>query len=221
MLAQVKIVGKWFQDDDADGWRFDEIKFKQESKKVIEQLDLNIEVYDHSALVSGETNHTYIPSHYFLYAIKLKPLVDLLGEYMQTFDQIRASMSANDFDTLINNHSPDNKVLNGLDSYSKDNFLNLFKNEADRLNAKSILNQKKGTNDKKYRGTSDFFRSIVLKAMPVRDVSSDMLSQLIYALHKNPTTYKHLIETYSDSIPHLLVADTGDDLSFMITSILG
>ncbi|MEI8596884.1 hypothetical protein P4S64_01890 [Vibrio sp. M60_M31a] len=60
MLSEVNVVGKWFQDEPDEGWRFDEIKFEDEAKQVFKQLDLNIEMYDHSARVSGDKNHTYI-----------------------------------------------------------------------------------------------------------------------------------------------------------------
>ncbi|EHH1099999.1 AAA domain-containing protein [Vibrio parahaemolyticus] len=220
MLSEVNVVGKWFQDEPDEGWRFDEIKFGNEAKLVFKKLDLNIEMYDHSARVTGDKNHTYIPGHYFLYAIKIKPLVDLLGNYISIFEQITVSTSATDFDRLLTNVAPSNPTLNLLDSYSKDNFIKVFKNDFDRLNGKSILN-KNGPTGKKFRSTSDFVRSILLKAMPVRDVSSDMLGQLIYAFHESPKAYEYLIENYSSSVPHLLLAKKGDELLFMIMSILG
>lgn len=220
MLSEVNVVGKWFQDESDEGWRFDEIKFGGEAKKVFEQLDLNIEMYDYSARISGDKNHTYIPSHYFLYAIKIKPLVDLLANYISFFEKIAKTTSATDFDRLLTSVTSSNPTLNLLDSYSKDNFIKVFKNDFDRLNGKSILN-KNGQNGKKFRSTSDFVRSILLKAMPVRDVSSDMLGQLIYAFQESPKAYGYLIEHYSSNVPQLLQAKQGDELLFMIMSILG
>ncbi|HCG7061671.1 McrB family protein [Vibrio parahaemolyticus] len=220
MLSEVNVVGKWFQDEPDEGWRFDEIKFGDEAKQVFKQLDLNIEMYDHSARVSGDKNHTYIPGHYFLYAIKIRPLVDLLSRYMEIFGKVTKSVSATEFHDLITSHDPKNSVLGTLDVYSKDNFVKVFKNKSDRLNGKDIINAQ-GETDKKFRSDSDFFRSILLKAMPVRDVSSDMLGQLIYAFHESPEAYEYLIKHYSSSVPHLLLAKKGDELLFMIMSILG
>ncbi|MGQ8367367.1 McrB family protein [Glaciecola sp. 1036] len=220
MLSKINVVGKWFQGEPDEGWRFDEIKFGDEAKQEFKKLNLDIETYDYSARVSGDKNHTYIPSHYFLYAIKIKPLVDLLSRYMEIFDKVTTNVSATEFHDLITSHNPKNSVLDTLDLYSKDNFVRVFKNKSDRLNAKDIINAQ-GESNKKFRSGSDFFRSILLKAMPVRDVSSDMLGQLIYAFHESPDAYEYLIKHYSSSVPYLLLAQKGDELLFMIMSILG
>lgn len=220
MLSEVNVVGKWFLDEPDEGWRFDEIKFGDEAKQVFKELNLTIEMYDHSARVKDDGNHTYIPSHYFLYAIKIKPLVDLLANYINIFEKIAETTSAKDFDSFLSSVTPSNPTINALDPYSKDNFIKVFKNDYDRLNGKSIL-IRNGHNGKKFRPASDFIRSILLKSMPVHNDSADMLGKLIYTFYKSPKAYEYLIERYSSRVPYLLQAEKGDDLLFMIMSILG
>ena len=51
MLSVLNVVGKWFQDELAEGWHFDELTFDQEAKGAFDKLDLDIKVYDHSARI--------------------------------------------------------------------------------------------------------------------------------------------------------------------------
>ncbi|UJF22036.1 AAA family ATPase [Shewanella sp. OMA3-2] len=218
MLSVLNMVGNWFKNEPEAGWRFDEIKFDDEAKRAFELLDLDIEVFEHSARVdvSGNNNHCYIPSHYFLYALKLQPLVSLLTLYMDIFRQVKSSTSsAVDFDKLINSSSPSNPVLDVLDHYSRDNFFDVFRSDKNRLGGKNIINQdpKKG---KKYRSDDDFMCSIILKALPVPDASSSMLGDLIYAFSRNPTAYQTLADKYSAKLPYVFRSSSADDLLFMI-----
>ncbi|EKN5070577.1 McrB family protein [Yersinia enterocolitica] len=225
MLSELSVVGKWFQGDSKDGWNFDDVVFNDEAKNFFEKLPLDIVMSSHSAkiMVNGNSNHCYIPGQYFLYALKIQPLVTLLGKYMSTFEDVVKTLNpisaAADFDQLITSNTPNNTVINALDSFSRDNFVNVFKNEACRLGAKNILNEDK-VKGKKFRGKEDFFRSFILKAIPVPDASSEMLGKLIYAFSQSPTVYDYLVDHFSQSVPYLLRSDNGDALLFMVLSSL-
>lgn len=223
MLSELNMVGNWFKNEPENGWRFDEVKFDDEAKRAIEALDLDIEVFAYSARVdvASNSNHCYIPSHYFLYALKLLPLVVLIDKYMCIFDEVAATLtSANGFDALVNSGAPSNIVTSRLDTYSCDNFFNVFRDKSYRLEAKNIIN-KDGPVNKKYRSTDDFARSIMLKALPVPDASSGMLGKLIYAFSKNLNSYQTLFNKYCSNIPYLFNSSNGDELILMIFSCLG
>lgn len=221
MLLELNMVGNWYKNESKSSWKFDEFKFDDEAKSAFESLDLDIDMFDHSARVDVEKNHCYIPSHYFLYALKLQPLVLLVGCYMDIFDQIITSkLTAVDFEKLVQSKSPSNSITDALDNYSRDNFFDVFRDSTYRLGAKSIVNvdAKKG---KKYRGQSDFARSIILKALPVPDASSGMLGHLIYAFSKNQHSYQVLIDKYCSHVPNIFNSKSSDDLLLMIVSTLG
>ncbi|MUK62235.1 AAA domain-containing protein [Aliivibrio fischeri] len=241
MLSRINTVGSWFKNDSdnkelennrynnqwLNGFMFDDITFDDEVKKAFNQLPIDIEMFDQHALVTinnkktKTTNQCYIPSQYFLYAVKLQPLVVLLNNYMRLFSQVKNSVpTASDFENLINTQQPSNHVLNTLDSHSKANFISAFKDSSNRMGGKNIINDGK-TKGKKYRSESDFMSSILLQAIPVPNASSDLLGQLLYAFSQAPLAYAILMENYSTSVPYLFKAENGDELIVQILSTLG
>jgi hypothetical protein len=223
MLSNLRLIGEMFKNEQVTGWEFDEFTFDDEAKKAFENLDLNIKLFNYSARINitPNGNHCYIPNHYFLYAIKLQPLVSLLRMHIETFSQVKDSLpTALDFHNLINSSSPSNPIIDRLDEYSRDNFIKLFKTKSERLEAKDIIND--GTaGAKKYRSQEDFMCSIILKVLPVPDSSSSALGDLIYAFSRSINSYELLATKYSAYIPHLFSATSGDKLIFMILSSLG
>ncbi|CAH6782231.1 AAA_5 domain-containing protein [Vibrio chagasii] len=221
MLSKINTVGEWYKSEPESSWHFDEFLFTEEAKHAFSQLDLDLEIYDHSARINITKNHCYIPSHYFLYVLKLQPLVSLLSNYMTVFDQVKSSVkTAVNFHNLINNTSPSNPVLASLDTYSRDNFLSVFRSKDNRLGGKDIINDDKAKG-KKYRTPDSFMNSILLKALPVPDASSGVLGDLLYAFSKSPSAYQALVDNYSAAIPYLFKSTSGNDLLFMILSTLG
>lgn len=223
MLSEINVVGGWFINEPESGWSFNEITFNDQVKQDFSGLPLDIEVFEHSARIniSNNKNHCYIPSHYFLYAIKIQPLVSLLSQYMNVFEKVRGSIStAVDFYNLVNNASTSNPILEQLDSFSRDNFISAFRSKENRLGGKDIINDDK-TKGKKFRSIDDFMTSILLKALPVPDASSGVLGDLLYAFSKSPEAYQSLINNYSQNIPYLFKCDSGDEMMFRILSILG
>jgi hypothetical protein len=219
MLSKLNTVGSWYQRDHESGWFFDEITFDQEAITAFSDLDLEIEFQLHSAKVKTGTNHTYVPSHYFLYALKLQPLAKLLNLYMDVFGQLKADLSPLQLSELIADPSITNPITDRLDTYSRENFFAALGDKTNRLDAKSIIN---GSGDgTKLRNRDDFVRSILLKAMPVPDASSEMLSKVIYAFSQSTSALEVLTNKYSMNIPYLFKSDSGDDLLFQIISTLG
>ena len=138
---------------------------------------------------------------------------------MDIFDSLRANLSDENINNLINDSSPSHPITDALDSYSRQNFYDVLGDKNNRLQAKSIINGS-GPNTI-IRSNNDFVRSIILKAMPVSDASSAMLGQLIYSFYQSPEALEVLENKYSASIPYLLKDDSGDELLFKILSTLG
>lgn len=220
MLSELSNIGQWYQNDPAEGWHFDEITFDSDAKTAFEKLSLDIKVFDHSARVDIKGNHAYVPSHYFLYALKMQPLMTLLHNYMDVFDKLKASStSCESLANLIRSSSPTHDVTDALDNFSKDNFYQVFSDKDKRLKGKDIIN---GTGSStSLRSGHDFICSIVLKALPVPDVSSDMLGKIIYSFSKCPEAIKVLEHKYYSAIPYLFKTKSGDELVFRILSVLG
>jgi len=219
MLSELNVVGNWFQDEPKEGWQFDEFKFDDEAIVAFEQLNLDIRCLDYSARVDVGGNHTYIPCHYFLYALKVQPLVILANKYMTVFDLLRAELSPQQIKALIGSSSPSHPITDQLDPYSRKNFFEVFSDKTKRLQAKDIING--NGSDTSLRGNDDFVRSIILKALPVPDASSNMLGKIVYCLSKSPSTFNILKRKYSANIPYLFRDDSGDGLLFKVLSTLG
>ncbi|GFO73562.1 hypothetical protein BJAS_P4425 [Bathymodiolus japonicus methanotrophic gill symbiont] len=219
MLSKLNTVGNWYQSDSESGWFFDEITFDQEAIASFSELDLEIQFQAHSALVKTGKNHAYIPSNYFLYALKLQPLAQLLNLYMDVFGKLKGNLSSCELAELIASPTITNLITNKLDQYSRDNFFAVLGDKSARLAAKSIING--SGDDTKLRNSDDFVRSILLKAIPVPDASSEMLGKVIYAFSQSISAFEVLANKYSMNIPYLFQSDSGDDLLFQILSTLG
>jgi len=219
MLSKLNTVGNWYQSDSESDWFFDEITFDQEAIAAFSELDLDIQFQAHSAMVKTGNNHAYVPSHYFLYALKLQPLAQLLNLYMDVFGQLKAKLSPRELAELIADPSIKNLITDKLDQYSSGNFFSVLGDKTNRLDAKSIING--SGDDTKLRNSDDFVRSILLKAIPVPDASSEMLGKVIYAFSQSISAFEVLANKYSMNIPYLFQSDSGDDLLFQILSTLG
>ncbi|WP_164549040.1 McrB family protein [Amphritea opalescens] len=220
MLSELSTIGQWYQNEPSEGWHFDEIAFDDEAKIAFEKLNLNIKIFEHSARVDIRNNHTYVPGHYFLYALKVQPLVTLLHKYMEVFDALKSDLSnPEDLAALINSPSPSNPITDALDQYSKINFYQVFSDREKRLRGKDIINGSGASTS--LRSGEDFIRSVILKALPVPDVSSDMLGQIIYSFSQCPEALQTLEKKYYPSIPYLFKCSSGDELMFRILSVLG
>jgi hypothetical protein len=218
MLSEVIKVCTWFKDEPSSGWDFDEVKFDDEAKSAFKELGLDIELWDYSARVDVRENHAYIPCHYFLYALKMQPLVALLNKYADVFNGLKKEKSDAVLEELIHSNSPQSDITDNLDSYSRENFFNVFRDTSKdkyRFGGKSIFNKNS------LRSTDDVIRSIILKALPVPDNSSDMLSKLIHSFSRSPVALEVLENKYSASIPCLFQDESGDELLFKILSTLG
>lgn len=220
MLSKLNTVGEWFQSEPKEGWYFDEVEFDEEARQAFEKLNVKIKVDSHSARVETGANHTYIPGHYFLYALKVQPLVILLHKYMKVFDEIKSDLANPEaLANLISSISPSHAVTDALDAFSKDNFYQVFSDAIYRLQAKNIINGSgSGTS---LRGGDDFIRSVILKAIPVPDASSGMLGTIIYSFSLNQEALKVLEKKYYSSIPYLFKTESGDELIFRVLSVLG
>ncbi|MDC9597934.1 AAA family ATPase [Xenorhabdus anantnagensis] len=220
MLSELKMVGNWFKTEPESAWQFDEIAFDEKAKNVFSSL--NLTMFEHSARmdIRANGNHCYLPCHYFLYALKMRPFMNLLNSYMNIFAEVSSTISAADFDNMIVNGTPTRQEISSLDTYSRENFLKLFKDKHERLEAKNIINsdQNKG---KKYRTIEDFVISIILKTLPVPDNSSILLGKIIYMFSNQKEEYEYLSGRYSSCIPYLFSAPDGDGLLLRILSSLG
>lgn len=219
MLSKLSTVGDWYHSDPNSGWLFDEITFDHESVEAFSALDLDVEFQAHSAKIKTGNNHTYVPSHYFLYAIKLQPLAKLLNLYMGVFEQLKAKLSPLELSDLISDSSITNPITDNLDTFSKENFFSVLGDKINRLDAKSIINGSGSST--KLRNVDDFVRSVLLKAMPVPDASSEMLGKIIYAFSQSDSALEVLTNKYSMHIPYLFRSVSGDNLLFQIISALG
>ena len=224
MLSELNMVGNWFKKEPESSWQFDEFKFDDEAKQVFSSMGLEIEFLDYSARVKIKGNHSYIPNHYFLYAFKLNPLVILANQYIDTLEPAVTSLSrADDVGNFIESRNSSPSQIAAIDAYSLENFYDVFDvyDKSKRLGAKDIVNGFGKSTETVIRPYEDFVRSVILKALPVPDASSDMLSRIVYAFSKYPEAYKTLTAKYGAYVPHMFRATSGDDLLFMILSTLG
>lgn len=220
MLSELSTVGQWYQDEPAESWHFDEITFDDEARNAFEKLSLNIKVYEHSARIDIRNNHTYVPSHYFLYALKVQPLATLLHRYMEVFDEVKLDLlSPEKLANLVRDSQPSHPITDALDGYSKTNFYQVFSDREKRLRGKDIINGSGASSS--LRAGEDFICSIILKALPVPDASSDMLGQIIYHFSRCPEALRVLERKYYPSIPYLFKCSSGDEMMFRILSTLG
>lgn len=226
MLSKINTVGEWYQSEPDASWDLPELKFDNDAKFAFESLELDITVSESSARIriAGSDNHAYISSQYFLYVIKLAPLSHLVNKYLHRFDQLVQSINnPDDIAKFIKDRDFNQSEISGIDQYSLANFYDVFDvTKADnRLKAKEIINGYGKTATTKIRSNEDFFKSILLKALPIPNSSSGMLGALTSAFSKNKVAYNVLVDKYSAYLPHLFRAQSGDELLFMILSTLG
>jgi hypothetical protein len=230
MLSDLRLVSKLLRDEPASGFYFDELTFDDESKLAFDELPLKLEFLDHSArLEVSDTAHAYLPSHYFTYAIKIRPLALMLSKYLNIKENLLKSLSGTNsdkavaIDKLASSITPKNSATDKLDKYSQGNFFGVFKDPNSRLQAKNLINLKTehGIVTGVVRDSGDFFGSATLKVLPVPDSSSNVLGQLIYAFTKSPNTYDFLMRKYSSKLPYLLKSASGDELLYLIFVTLG
>lgn len=218
MLSELKTVAQWYKDEPADAWQFGEIIFNKEVCDALTGLGIDIEFQSSSAKITVKQNHCYVPSQYFLYALKVKPLALLLRRYMDVFEALKKDLRPEELAEYIESSSEDNEATAQLDLYSRDSFFRIFNNKEARLKAKHIINGSgSGTS---VRSTADFFGSIILQVFPVPNVSSDILGRLVYELTCNPEVYDLLECEYSHVLPFFISAETGDELLLRLFFIL-
>lgn len=217
MLAELSVIGQWYKDEPVEVWSFGEILFTEEVRGVLNRLDMDFEFFTSSAKVNINPNHCYIPSQYFQYAVRIKPLALLLRRYIDTFEELRRGRSDEEVLEIIQTQSPGSEAIDKLDAYSSDNFFKVFNTKSARLQGKSIMKGEGG-----FRTESDFYGSIILKALPIPSVSSDILGKIIYLLSGTPEAYDVLERSYSRTLSSLISAKTGDEMVerlFFILSI--
>ncbi|MFL1803585.1 AAA family ATPase [Plesiomonas shigelloides] len=228
MLSELKMVGKWFQDEPSEAWDFEELVFDTETQKTFSSLSSpkrKITILGYSAKVeiigssNGSRNSCYIPGQYFLYALKMYPLLTLLNSYKTVYTTLSGNLSHSDTIRVLRKEVSPPEVISSLDHYSQKQFFNIFdQNDASgRLDAKTIIKP----NEAGLRQPLDFFKSILLKAIPVPDVSSGTLAELLFSISENEKVFLHLQECYSHAIPWLFRTADGDDLMFRVMSTLG
>ena len=169
----------------------------------------------------GGGNHCYIPCQYFLYALKIRQFVSLLGSYMAVYEEVSNNMSPADFEAMIVSGTSTEPAILSLDSYSRDNFFKVFRDKSGRLGAKNIINTNEITGVKKYRTADDFAKSLILAALPVPNASSENLGSLILEFSKRKEIYDYLGNRYMSCIPYMFSAPDGDGMMLRILSSLG
>lgn len=145
--------------------------FKKNKIKKINKCSFEIEI--------DGGNSSVIPSQYLYYAVAVRESAINFRKYMDVFDRLKKEHM-----NLANNikeNSFDESSI-GLDSYSNGIFLNPFRDKKYRLEAKDIINNDKNADSYKFRGTEDFFGSVILKIINVPDSSSNILGKIIYEL---------------------------------------
>ena len=226
MLSKLKMVGEWFQDEPSEAWDFEEIVFDAETQKILSNLsqpNRKITVLGHSAKVelSGRSdNSCYIPGQYFLYALKLRPLLTLLNSYQKVLTALGDEVSSEAKRHTISVLSKQDKTsaaISKLDGYSQEQFFSIFGvDSAPRLGGKAFI-----TNDAEHRQPADFFASILLATIPVPNASSGTLADLLLSISENEEVFLHLQKFYSHAIPWLFRTADGDELMLRVMSTLG
>lgn len=223
MLANLSVVGQWYKDEPVDAWSFDENILTEEVCEALNSLGMDFEFYTSSARINIGSNHCYVPSQYFLYAVKIKPFAILLRRYLDIFERLKSSEK---LDALLKKlqfpSQEESEVTKCLDTYSNDNFFDIFNVPDARLGAKTIFTLNKQKDVTGLRSGDDFYQSILMTILPVPNVSSDILGKIICSLSKSPDIYDILEQSYSKSLPCFISAKTGDEILqrlFFILSI--
>ncbi|MEE2003245.1 AAA family ATPase [Alkalimonas sp. MEB108] len=223
MLSELKMVGEWFQNEPSEAWDFKEIVFDTKTKNKLSDLNQpnrTITVLDHSAkveLIGRSKNSCYIPGQYFVYALKLRPLLTLLKSYERVLIALSNEVkSKRDVIKVLSSKDRKSVAISKLDCYSQERFFEIFGNDSARLNAKEFYKD----NDS-HRTFSDFFSSILLAAIPVPNASSGTLADLLLSISEYEEIFLHIQKYYNDAIPWLFRTDDGDELMLRVMSTLG
>lgn len=226
MLSELKMVGSWLSDEPQSAWDFEEICFDKETQTILTSLsrpNRQVTISDYSAkvILSGKSdNHCYIPGQYFVYALKLRPLLKLLCHYQKILAKLSNEVSVDAKKhtiSVIRSRNKTSPTISQLDGYSQEQFFGIFDTDPDkRLGAKAFIK-----NDEEHRTLADFFGSILLAATPVPNVSSGTLAELLLWVAESETVFQHLQKVYSHAIPWLFRTASADELMFRVMSTLG
>ena len=233
MLSDLKTLGDWYLNEmkQERGWDFDEIRLEGDIEAELTKANPSYKVFNYSAkenISSG--NHAFIPSQYFMYVLKVKPLVILFRKYLSVLDSVRKVMSPEDLYKIISGESQPalqeefDAAIKYLDSFSQSNFTKFVKSDDYRLGTKEIINKPKEESKKKvhtYRGSLDIQKSLVLRVLPVANESTKALIPLLDAILKNTALLDALEDRYLHNIPYIFTSKSGDDLLFKVMSTLG
>ena len=219
MLTELQTVGEWYQNDDsAQAWDFEEIQFDQKVRDSLTELYPDIKFYSSTVKISISSKICYVPFQYFLFALRIRPLAELLREYLNVFEELKDGKRAEDVKNSFDTQTATGANFDKLDHISKERFYKVFAEKGARFDAKSIFNEPKKKTI--IRSTSDFFGSIVLKALPVRDDSSGILGQIVNDLSANLKVYDSLEEEFAWAISYLVANEDADNFLLQLFTIL-
>ncbi len=226
MLSKLKMVGDWFNSEPSSAWDFQEVEFDSKTQAMLSSLsrpNRKIEAYGYTARVvlSGNSgNHCYIPSQYFIYALKLRPFLTLLNNFQKILLALGTEVtdeSKKHTIKVLRSRDKTSTAITQLDGYSQEQFFSIF--EADstsRLNAKAFIKD-----DTDHRSPSDFFGSILLASIPVPNASSGTLADLLFSIAENEAVFQHLQQNFNHVLPWLFRHDDADELLFRVMSTFG
>lgn len=189
-----------------DSWP--ELKFNNEDKSKLSQIELFSEILDTSVRIDvkatkkgQEDNTCIIPSQYFLYAIKIKSLAMNLFSYMVELDNIRNDGDKNNLVSIVEANNSSIPLFDHLDEYSRLIVLCPFNTKAERFGGKELIN--KPESGIKIRSNPDFFGSILLKVLHIPDESSSIIGKVIYQLCSNPEVYSYIEKRFIAQLPFI------------------
>ena len=205
MLRDLEHLGAIFTERFAKVKEWPEIKFnrmdKIHLKDVFKAFDIRAINDSSFEILIDNKNSCVIPSQYLAYAVFVKEFALCLKEYVEILDFLKTQDS--DLADKIKNDDVDLSLLADLDAYSKSTFLNPFQNEKKRVSAKDIINSKKA-GGYKFRGTIDFFGSVLLKVINVADNSTSILGKIIYCLTEHKEEYNYFEDRIIKNFPLLV-----------------
>ena len=219
MLMDLQTVGEWYQNDDlGHAWDFEEVEFGPKVRDSLTKLYPDIEFYSSTVKICIASKICYVPFQYFLFALRVRPLATLLRQYIDIFEELKNGRRAKDLKHSFVTKTSSGANFDKFDHISKDRFYQVFTDQNARLKGKEIFN---GTgNETAIRSTSDFFGSIVLKALPVQDNSSAILGHIVNDLSANLKVYDSLDEEFAWAIPYLVADEDADKFLLKLFTIL-
>ena len=226
MLSKLKMVGDWFNSEPSSAWDFEEIEFDSKTQAMLSSLsrpNRQIAAYGHTArvILSGNSgNHCYIPSQYFIYALKLRPFLSLLNNFQKVLLALGNEVSDESKKhtiKVLRSRDKTATAITQLDGYSQEQFFSIFDTDStSRLKAKAFIKD-----DVDHRSPGDFFGSILLAGIPVPNASSGTLADLLFLIAENEAVFEHLQQNYSHVLPWLFRHHDADELMFRVMSTFG